>query len=60
LFHLDKTGCRIYPVGVYETSSSLCLNFGQPFDLSFLAGISPDQIDELAAGRVMRAIEAAA
>ena len=56
LAHLSKSGFIFYPMGVFETAESLCLNFGIHFDLQIPPGLSPAQIDEIASEAVMRSL----
>jgi hypothetical protein len=58
LFRLAKAGCRFYPLGVYEADQQLVTSFGPGFMLSLPEGLRPDEIDRLAADRVMKAIAA--
>jgi 1-acyl-sn-glycerol-3-phosphate acyltransferase len=43
--HLAKFGLDIIPVGAFEASDRLCLDFGAPHRLNLPEGYSPDEID---------------
>lgn len=56
LYKLAQSGCRFYPVGIYEQGEEVVTNFGPSFQLSLPEGLSPGEIDRRAADRVMCAI----
>jgi 1-acyl-sn-glycerol-3-phosphate acyltransferase len=58
LARLAGLGCVFHPVGVYENSPELVLDFGPRLLMSLPYGMSPGEIDSLAADAVMRAIAA--
>ncbi len=53
---LSELGCSFYPLGVFETPDALCLRFGPSISLHLPPGLTASQIDEQAAGTVMRAV----
>jgi 1-acyl-sn-glycerol-3-phosphate acyltransferase len=53
---LASSSVPILPVGVYEDSGSLCLDFGEPYGLSIPPGLLVDERDRYATGVVMRSL----
>jgi len=45
IYHLDRSGLIIHPVGAYEQDGVFIVHFGQPYHLSISDGLSPDQRD---------------
>jgi 1-acyl-sn-glycerol-3-phosphate acyltransferase len=58
MLHLAQILKSIVPVGVYEDSPALCLNFGPPFTLHLPVGLSTAKQDLLASRIVMNRIAA--
>jgi len=58
IYHLSRYGLEIFPIGVYESETSLCLRFGEPYRLDIQEGVSPDQRDCYAIEEVMHHIAA--
>ena len=56
--HLTRMGLEIVPVGIYEESSSLCLNFGAKYKLSLQPGSSKNERDRDVSRSVMEHIAA--
>jgi hypothetical protein len=56
LYKLAQSGCRFYPVGIYEQGEAVVTNFGPCFQLTLPGGLKPEEIDRLAADKVMSAI----
>jgi 1-acyl-sn-glycerol-3-phosphate acyltransferase len=56
LYKLAQVGCQFYPVGIYEQGKEMVTDFGPCFQLILPEGLSRDEIECLAADRVMRAI----
>jgi hypothetical protein len=56
LYKLAQSGCRFYPVGIYEQGEQVVTNFGQGFLLGLPEGLSQHEIDRQTADRVMSAI----
>jgi hypothetical protein len=53
---LAGLGYKIMPVGIYEETGILCLDFGFPYQLRVRTGLLPAERDRAAADIVMRAI----
>ena len=53
---LTRSGSGIIPVGAYEEEGTLCLHFGEMYELSLPDDLSVDEKDHVAAEIVMRAI----
>jgi hypothetical protein len=58
LFRLAQSGCRFYPLGIYEQDEYIVTGFGPGFHLSLPEGLGPAEVDRRAADRVMSAIAA--
>jgi hypothetical protein len=58
LARLSDSGCRFYPVGVYEQDESVVLHFGPCFHLMLPGGLNTDEKDSRAADIAMQAIAA--
>jgi hypothetical protein len=56
LARLSRSGCRFYPLGIFEQDQAVVANFGPGFQLSLPEGLSPQEIDRRAADRVMCSI----
>jgi hypothetical protein len=58
LARLSDSGCRFYPVGVYERGECVVLHFGPSFHLMLPGGLNTDERDSRAADIAMQAIAA--
>lgn len=58
LARLAELGNAFYPLGVYESTDSLVLDFGPPFTLCLPQGLNPDEVDRQAADLAMQAVAA--
>jgi hypothetical protein len=56
ILHLCRAGMIILPAGVCEEGGAWCVRFGPTFTLAVPDDLSPDERDEWASRRVMRAI----